>query len=175
MEREELYSLTKKLFLELKNIGIPVSKDIEKVTINTRAKSRFGACKVRKNTLGKRVYTIEISSEILGCETKDISSVIIHELLHTCRGCFNHGKKWKIYSALVKEKLGYDISRTQTYEDFGLNKPNEKEEIKYIVKCSGCGAEFPRKRLCNLVKNPQNYRCGKCGNILYLQGENNHI
>lgn len=175
MEKEELYLLTKQLILELKEIGIPVSKNIEKVSINTRAKSRFGACKVRKNTLGERNYTIEISSEILSCEIKDISSIIIHELLHTCKGCFNHGKKWKIYSALVKEKLGYNISRTQSYESLGLNKPDEKEGIKYVVKCSGCGAEFPRKRLCNLVKNPHNYRCSKCGNILYLQGENNHI
>ena len=123
----------------------------------------------------EKKYIIEISSEILCCDKRDIETILIHELLHTCNGCFNHGKKWKLYSERVSEELGYKITRTQNYESLGLEKPKEKEEIKYIVKCSGCGAVFPRKRMCQLVKMPHKYKCGKCGNILYLEDKNTHI
>lgn len=175
MKKQELIILTNELIKELKDIGIPVSSNIEDVVINTRAKARFGACKVRKNRLGQKKFIIEISNEIIGCDTKEIKGVIIHELLHTCSGCFNHGKNWKSYSRLVEDKLGYTIERTQKYEDFGLSRPKEKEKIKYLVKCCGCGMEFPRKRVCNLVKHPESHRCGKCGNILYLKSKNPHI
>ena len=175
MEKKELIDLVYRLSEELRSIGIPISKDIEDIVINTRAKSRFGACKINKGSFGKRKFIIEISSEVLSCETKELSNIIVHELLHTCKGCFNHGKKWKLYCNEVERSLGYRITRTQKYEDIGLEKPVDKEQIKYIVKCSGCGAEFPRKRLCNIVRNPEKYKCGKCGNILYLQEKKPHI
>ena len=168
MKKEELIVLTNKLIKDLKSIGVPVSKDIDGIVINTRAKSRFGACKVKKSKLGKKSFVIEISEEVMNCETKELSTIIVHELLHTCTGCFNHGKKWKLYGDLVEKKLGYKITRTQNYNELGLDKPESKEKIKYIVKCKGCGQEFPRKRMCNLDKQPEKYRCGKCGNILYL-------
>ena len=175
MKKEELLILTNELIKALRNIGIPISNNIEDVVINTRAKARFGACKVRKNRLGQKKYIIEISKEILGCETEDISSVLVHELLHTCKGCFNHGKKWKSYCEIVENQLGYSIERTSRYEDLGLKRPEAKEQVKYMVKCKGCGMEFPRKRMCNLVKNTEAYRCGKCGDILYLETKKSHI
>lgn len=175
MNKKDLIMLTESLREDLKNLGIPISDNIEDVTINRRAKSRFGACKVKKKPLGGRTYLLEISEEILECETKLISSVIVHELLHTCNGCFNHGKKWKKYCKIVEEHLGLSLSRTNKYENFGLEPPAEKEQIKYIVKCTGCGAVFPRKRMCPLVKNPSKYKCGKCGNILYLDNKNHNI
>lgn len=175
MEKEELLELTYSLVESLKNIGIPVSEDIDDVVINTRSKARFGACKMSKGSFGKRKYIIEISKEVLCCEKNKLSSIIVHELLHTCDECFNHGKKWKMYCDKVERELGYKITRTQRYEDLGIVNPPAKEEIKFIVKCAGCGQEFPRKRMCNLVKNPERYKCGKCGNILYLKHKNTHI
>ena len=175
MEIKELKELTEELIKLLREIGIPVSKNIKEIKINGRAKARLGACKKASSNMGKVEYTIEISSEILGCSKKEISEIIIHELLHTCKGCFNHGKKWKLYSEAVHAALGYTITRVSSYEKLGLEKPKEKEKIKYVIKCSGCGMEFPRKRICSLVKNPSKYRCGKCGNILYLQAENHNI
>ena len=174
MKNRELNILVINLIKQLKGIGIPISNNISEIKINNRAKARFGACKVKKSILGKS-FMIEISSEILECDTKMISEVIIHELLHTCPGCFNHGKKWKLHASKVESLLGYRIKTTQKYEDFGLDRPEQKEEVKYVVKCTGCGAEFHRKRLCKLVKNPEKYRCGKCGNILYLQGKKHNI
>ena len=53
MEKKELIDLVYRLSEELRSIGIPISKDIEDIVINTRAKSRFGACKINKGSFGK--------------------------------------------------------------------------------------------------------------------------
>ena len=63
-ELKEIRGLVLELSQKLKDVGIPVSDKVDNVVINTRAKSRFGACKVNKKMLGKS-YTIEVSSEIL--------------------------------------------------------------------------------------------------------------
>ncbi len=175
MTNKELLNITNEVREELKSIGIPISNKIEDVRINTKARSRLGACKAKKNTFGRKTYIIEISEIVLECEMKPLKSIIAHELLHTCRGCFNHGKKWKSYCDLVEAKLGYKIGTTQSYEDLGLKRPDPNEPIKYMVRCSGCGMVFPRRRKCSLVENPERYRCGKCGNILYLDEKYPHI
>lgn len=66
--------------------------DITNVTINTRAKKRYGQCRQTGNK-----YMINISAFILSDDTKEdaVMETIIHEILHTCKGCMNHGREWK--------------------------------------------------------------------------------
>lgn len=175
MNKKELFNLVETTIKELKNIGIPVSDSIKEVVINKRAKARFGACKRKKSYIGKYSYTIEFAEALMKCDSNKAKTVVVHELLHTCPGCFNHGKKWKEYAQIIRNKMEISVNRTESYEALGLVKPETKEKIKYIVKCSGCGMEFPRRRMCKLVKTPERYRCGKCGNMLYLKNNNHNI
>ena len=94
---EQINKLTDKVLQELKSIGIPVSNNIEKVVINTRTKKRLGACKKNVNSSGRESFIIEISARALACKEEQICNIIAHELIHTCPGSFNHGKKWKKY------------------------------------------------------------------------------
>jgi len=89
---------------EVKETGVEVGK-ISKFLINTRAK-RWGICK-REN--GE--FEIEISDALLDDSTPIISlkSTIIHEILHTCQGCQNHGSKWKSLANKMNSKYGYNI------------------------------------------------------------------
>ncbi|MBQ9960639.1 MAG: SprT-like domain-containing protein [Firmicutes bacterium] len=169
MDIRELEKLIKKVAEELIAIGIPVSRNIEKITINGRARKRLGACHRRKSMTGRYYYTIEISKYALNCEEKQLRSIIAHELLHTCTGCFNHGEKWKKMGELIENRLGYPISRTVDFSKLGLKEPAASETVKYVVICKGCGQKIERKRMCNLVKNIEKYRCGKCGDLLELQ------
>lgn len=171
MELKELEQLVKKVANEMLKAGIPISQNIEAVTINSRAKKRLGCCKRRKTITGRYFYTIEISKYALNCKEKELCSIIAHELLHTCKGCFNHGIKWKKMGIIVEEKLGYPITRTVDYEKLGLEKPESAECVKYIITCTKCGQTIERKRLSNLVKNTEKYRCGKCGGTLELQAK----
>lgn len=166
MTREEVETLFKKVINEFKALKIPISNEIERINVNKRAKRRLGACKIERTPDKKLMYKIEISEIALQCDERDIRGIIAHELLHTCPGCFNHGKKWKQYGDVAEKALGYKISRTIRYEDIGIKEPECTERIKYVIICPECGNRYERKRMCPLVEAPWNYKCGRCGSNL---------
>lgn len=170
-DNSRLNLLIEKVIDEIKDIGIPVSDNIEDVVINNRTKKRLGACLRTFSKDGKVSFVIEISAKALMCDDIKLCSIIAHEILHTCPGSFNHGKIWKEYGSQVERLLGYSINRTIKTEE--LNLPDygiyKHESIKYIIVCKKCGQRYERKRICPLVKNPKKYRCGKCGDKLELQ------
>lgn len=144
---------------------------ITKVEVNTRAKRRWGQCKstfVGRNAIGERVYTyaINISSILLDDKTpiEALQNTIIHEIIHTCPGCLNHGIEWKRRAAKVKKELGYDIQRCSSAEEKGISESAVEvyRKPKYIVKCKKCGREVGRYKVCDIIKHPQFYRCGIC-------------
>lgn len=149
----------------LDSIGIEYG-NIVGIFPNTRAKSRWGQCKIVNGTSiyewYDKEFEINISSRILVDEINDdkVISVIIHEILHTCEGCFNHGAKWKEYADLVNDCFScYKIERTQSCEFFGFNAREERAKIStYKVQCGNCKNEFYRNRLFNL----KTCTCGKC-------------
>lgn len=147
---------------ELDALKIKYSRNISFV-INTRAKSRLGLCKKIGNS-----YVIEISELLLDervDEKQGLKSTIIHELLHTCRGCMKHTGRWAEYAKAVNAAYGYNIKRASARNDMII--PRELQpEAKFIIRCTGCGAEIERIKMSQLVKNPRKYRCAKCGGKL---------
>ena len=154
---------------ELDAIGIEYGIVTEFV-VNTRAKSRWGQCCVVPNG-----YSININIALLDEESSinGLKEVIIHELLHTCDGCMNHGKKWKMLASKVNGVYGYNVKRAQSASEIGVSPEYERlinarreESIKYVIVCTECGKKYRRKRMCGVVKNPENYACGYCGGSL---------
>lgn len=149
---------------EAKAVGIPVSSQIQpEVIVNSRAKNRFGCCKKVKNG-----YIIEISQALFAGEEGPLRQTLAHEMLHTCKGCQNHGVKWKEYAAAMQAAYGYLIKRTSSHEELGLPKPDKQEgqaPARYVLRCSACGREFRRSKASKLVKYPHLFRC-KCGGKL---------
>lgn len=143
--------------------NIPISKNIEKIKINTRAKTRFGGCKkyVKK---GREHFLIEIGSALSICDDKKILEIIIHELLHTAPNCHNHGMQWKKYAGIMNNVYGYNIKRTATYDEIGIDK---NIEYRYAIQCEKCGNKIYRQKKSKLVKEYYNYKCS-CGGKLYL-------
>ena len=175
ISEERLKELFIQVVIEIRNLGIPISSRIRGPVINSRARARFGCCKAEKKTDMPTVYTIEISRKTLAAPENKIREIIAHELLHTCRGCMNHGRKWKDYTSLLRQALGYDITRTTTAESLGLEEmPVHRSSgtYKYRLVCQGCGAEILRQKRCKVVENPGKYRCGKCGGLLKLSAKN---
>lgn len=160
MRNLEFYAL--ECMSELDAIKIKYSPNISFV-INTRAKARLGLCKKIGNS-----YVIEISKILLD-EHIDVKhglkNTIIHELLHTCRGCMKHTGKWAELAAKVNAAYGYNIKRASNSSD-GIIPPWLQAQPKYIILCTGCQTEITRIRRSPLVDNPQNYRCAKCGGKL---------
>lgn len=143
---------------ELDTIGIEYGK-IVKWEINTRAKKRWGQCRKVPNG-----FSININSSLLEEESclDGLKGTIMHELLHTCKGCFNHGAEWKRLASIVKSKYGYDIKRTSSADEKGVTVEYKPVRYKYIVKCTECGQEIKRMKRCKIVDHPDWFLCGKC-------------
>ena len=155
----------------LTEIGIDYGT-ITEVTVNHRAKKRWGQCKgsfAGYASNGERRYTYSINiSEILLDERVPIESLqntVIHEILHTCPGCQNHGPEWKRRADKVKKELGYNIKRCTNAAEKGISETVTEryyDPDKYKVRCKKCGKVIGKSRMCNLVKYPQTYVHTKC-------------
>lgn len=154
----------------LRKEKIPASERIAGLKINDGIRSRFGSCrKVHGADNCSADYQIEISGRLMTGDDKAIETVLLHELLHTCYGCMNHGKRWRQYAMRLNQKYGYEIKATSGYEAFGLEDPGRREQVRYRIVCVNCGMEFTRKRRCPIVVNTDRYRCGKCGGRLEIR------
>lgn len=154
------------VFSQCRMAGIPVSDSVDsKIIINRRAKSRFAACKKEK-IYNKITYRIEVGEAILTVENPVIiKSILAHELLHTCPGCYNHGETWKTYAEKMNFLYGYHIKRVSTYEEMGISAPERKKQVKYVIICQKCGAKTYRQKKSKLITDTKHYRC-KCGGKL---------
>ena len=161
MTSSDINVLLARVIAQARAVKIPVSADIcPAVVLNSRATGRFGCC-TRKNG----GYTIELSSRMLGAEERAVMQTLAHEVLHTCYGCTNHGKRWKGYAARMNAAYGYEIARTDSCEKLGV--PDTKK-VRYLLVCTKCGAQIRRSRRSPLVDHPERYRC-RCGGTLEVR------
>ena len=152
---------------ELDAIGIPYVKPRE-ITVNTRAKSRWGQCR----RVSKTEFTINISERILRDEVSDAATknTVIHELLHTVDGCQNHGPKWKSLAAKVNRAYPkYNIQTSTSAQEKGIEPVIEYVNYKYKVGCETCGTFKLYTRKGKVVSNVAHYQCGRCGGKLYVK------
>lgn len=149
---------------ELEALGIKYGK-VKNWTVNTRAKCRLGQC--RKLNFG--LFDINISAALLKDDVDDQMALntIMHELLHTVKGCFKHTGKWKTYADYINSKLPeYSIKRTVLPNEIDNIIERREPVYKYMLRCAVCGTEIKRQRESKVILNYKRYRCGKCGGIL---------
>ena len=145
-------------------IGINYGKVVD-FTVNTRAKKRWGQC--HKNP--DNTFSININSALLAddIEDKGLIETLLHELIHTCKNCFNHKSEWQRIANTVNRAYNLNIKRTNSAEDKGIeNYVYNKPEYKYTVSCPCCNYQWHYARMAKIVKNPQNFRCGRCNEKL---------
>lgn len=142
------------------NCGIEYG-EIVKVELNYRAKNRFGQCRRKPNGTFELNFNYLIFDD--NADDNAIMDTIIHEILHTCYGCFNHGKKWKTLANIINNATGYNVSRCGNYADFGLESPKKEKARNYVFRCENCGQEIVRERMSHFVKLYDSYTCGCCG------------
>lgn len=150
---------------ELDSVGIPYHQP-SRMKVNTRAQKRWGQCRL----LPDGHYEINISSRLLKSGSEEaLKRVLMHELIHTCDGCMNHGALWKYYAEIVRRGLGYPITRTNTAAELGLpvmaetTTARRSESYKHRFVCEKCGAVVMRKRESNFTRHYREYRCARCG------------
>ena len=121
-----------------------------------------------KHISGK-YYSLKVSNVFNEIEDQDdfenrMISCMIHELIHTLPGCFNHGAKFKAACAKVNRMFpGYNLQRATSMEEYGIKR--EVKPIKYVMSCGKCGATWNYRRKPNIMDmNEMNkyYTCA-CG------------
>lgn len=158
---KDLMSLVAICKADLDSLGIKYGR-VSNWTVNTRAKCRLGQCRIVAGDL----FDINISEAVLkdDIDNQIALDVIMHELLHTVKGCFNHGAKWKKYAEYINWKLPqYNMRRVATKSDTALVIERKEPVYKFILRCTKCGQEIKRQKETKVVINYKRYRCGKCG------------
>lgn len=143
-------------------LGFQTSYYIDRVTFSSRLTS----------TLAKtgRGYIVVNEGYLRHHGNSDnFHNTLAHETIHTLQGCFNHGENFKwVGRRLASLYDGVTITRTRCDAGYiawkNQHKPHVEKPIayKYKIVCEKCGQTFYRQRLSSIVKNPNNFRCGKC-------------
>ena len=162
---KDINMLYKNCVCKLDDINIKVG-NIRGVKVNTRAKSRLGRCTKKNSRCEDAYYIIEICSDLLddSMPDKTAETTMLHELLHTCDGCMNHGYRWQALANKVNNTYGYNVKRTTSYEEAGI-KDMRIRTAKHKIVCEKCGKAVYRMRESKLTKYPNCFRC-QCGGDL---------
>lgn len=153
---------------EVKSVGLEPG-DIVNVSINSRAKNRWGQTRRVMNSRYDSIFSIDISDRLLHDNVSDEAAkeTIIHEIIHTIPGCFDHGRQWQIAAEKINAKYPkYNIKRTNSPEEKGIQVTND--DYKYIVSCDVCHKEYGYNRAAKVIKNPNHFRC-VCGGTLSIK------
>lgn len=151
------------VFKEITETGIQPG-NIRSIEIKQGEYSFIARCNRTEEKLDsyvlKREFRIEVSERFLQDDIpfKTVKDILAHEILHTCKDCFDHGKQWKEKAEILKEKKGYHVERTSKNMDLGNYKPR----YKYSVRCRNCGNVYYRRIQSDIIKNPQKYQCDVC-------------
>lgn len=108
-------------------------------------------------------FVIRITDSLIKDKVSEmcIKNVIMHEILHTVPGCFNHGKLWKAMADVVNNSsYGYRVKRLAELED--LDKAVIKNRYKYVLKCKRCKKKIGFTKKNKIIKHFKDYRC-QCG------------
>ena len=160
---KNIYRYMERAVNEVYAAGIPIGK-IREVQVNGRAR-RWGRCTKRPDG----TYVIQINACLLMDDVDDMGlmDTLVHEVLHTCDGCMNHGPLWKHYADIMNRKYGYNIKRLNSASEKGLESVR-LSRAKYIIRCLDCGEVYTYEREGRAVKLIKRYgfnsgcscRCG---------------
>lgn len=149
---------------QLKEINIPIGNVLFYDSLNDE---KWGEC--QKYT--ENDFVISINSVLINREFEsELCNTIIHELLHTCPDCYNHGAKWTMFAKRIKECFNYDIKVFNSCHDKNIDPLffAKKNNYKYILTCKKCGESYFRRKGSRLIKDYDKYRCSICGGDLRL-------
>lgn len=88
-------------------------------------------------------------------------STLIHELIHTIPGCWDHKYKFQVVADLVNAKYPhFNICRATSMRDFGINK--QRRDYSWVVYCSDCNQTYKYRRQPKYSDCIKLCRCGRC-------------
>ena len=166
-------TLTEECIEKLNAIHFPIAKSI--LFKQNTGYSKYGYCK--KNRGKETVYTIAINKWLE--DDIAIKETIMHELIHTIPGCYNHGRLFHDYAYEVYRVYGIKISVTgnhklneKAYKNKGIRRKVFRAEefdkaTMVMMYCPKCQNTFAIKK--TAFKWGSRWVCKRCREkLLYL-------
>lgn len=155
---------------ELDSIGMhKYSPFIMGISVNNRLSRSLGRCKRAYYATGEQ-YWIELAEKVAkdNVDLHFVKNIIMHELVHTMPGCFNHGPNFHRKAEVINRYLGYHIGTEESGANMlaaGVAPIDRRLNAKYKVVCEKCGQTLYRLRWCDLTANAGKYTCTRnnCG------------
>lgn len=116
----------------LKQCNIPYGKVLSVQWMKSNAVN-WGKCRRNPNSNEFMIWINPIFKK--ASDRSGILQTMLHELIHTCPGCFNHGSQWKRYASIVNAATGLHVSRTTSAESLNLAEVR-LQNAKYVLKCT---------------------------------------
>lgn len=161
MKLKDLDKMLESVLEDTEKLGIETGK-ITGITIKSGDYSFCARCCKRErfysNTTVQEEFCIEVCESVLNIPEKSLKTIIAHEVLHTCKGCFGHTKKWNIYAKRMNDFMGYKIQRTTGNLDMSGYTPT----FSYMLECNTCGNTIGRRKRSSIIDHPERYKCPRC-------------
>lgn len=146
---------------KMKAVHIPVRED-RVIKIEYESLDCMGMCECECKGDGY-LFSIKIKKELSNesVNIMELKEVIIHELIHTCKGCLSHGKTWRKYAKILNDKYGYSLLEEKD-EDAIFHK---ELPVIHKVICPVCGAFYNcrNKEIWINAENSGGFICSFCG------------
>lgn len=142
-------------------LNIPIGC-VTEIEANPRLTATWGRCK----RLTEYTYRVEVKSRLLEQDVPHevLMNTVLHELLHTCKGCMNHGAQFKRYAARLNAQ-GWNVATYVTAEEREA-VPEPEATYKYRATCCSCGQAWSYQRrgavVRSLQRDPHSCTC-PCG------------
>lgn len=142
------------------------------LSLDLRGYRTLGKCK--KNKVNASVATIYLNKAYADSTTiQKIKNTIMHELIHSIKGCLGHTGKWKDIAQMVtyKSQRKYEIERLTItcleFKDTAQREQGPKAMGKYIVTCDTCGNTWKYQKRTKVIQaiernKGKGYKCPKC-------------
>ncbi len=160
--------LLTKCITDAKTNGLPVAIDrVDGVRLNHR-RDCIGLCQRMSN--GK--FTVFFSDFYLALNDKEIGNVLMHELIHTIPGCWDHGVEFRQWMQVINAN-GYNVEVS--------NRGDRAAKLRAVCEAAlvadkkhvvvvGCehGCRIPVSCRSKVARHPEYFECKLHGDELKL-------
>ena len=176
---KDVQKLFRECVMEMESIGMDISTRIVEVKVNSRLSRALGRCCVVSRVNGNYWFRIEIQPNMLvdGIDDAVPKNTLMHELIHTCPGAFNHGYEFQRRAEAVNRKLGYNVhTRTSADSLEAAGGTLKKKTANYGIFCMKCCKVVEtRNRWSSTLERIGSYRHSGCGGSLKVIGLNGNV
>lgn len=151
-------------------------KEFNPVTVDKIVISSMRSSWVNITKLDNNHYQIKVSKIFEEIPSKEpfeerLTSCMIHELIHTIKGCHGHKDNFQRIANIVTKKTSYKITTGVSAEKYGVT--NTPRGNKYVITCNKCDKHFYYKRRPKMWNNFNNCTCPYCKGSNFSQLELN--